>query len=205
MPRDPHDASEPSSGPARTALFDLDGTLIDSDGALIAPFLELGLAEHELPPLGLPLVEACQRAGVALADYLERYDATAASPFPGVTEVLGRLDRWGLASNKELTSGRAELDRLGFTPTVALFSDDFGGQEKELGPLLTAMGLTAAQAVYVGDTGHDRRCAAAVGVPFLLAGWNPRARAAAQPGDIVLDHPADVLRHLHQSTGSPIR
>ena len=47
--------------------------------------------------------------------------------------------------------------------------------------------------VYVGDTAHDRACAAAVGAPFALAGWNARARAGAQPGDVVLDAPADLL------------
>ena len=47
--------------------------------------------------------------------------------------------------------------------------------------------------MFVGDTRHDRACAAAVGARFALAGWNPRARAAAEPGDLVLDQPADVL------------
>jgi HAD superfamily hydrolase (TIGR01549 family) len=179
--------------PLRTALFDLDGTLIDSDSALMGPFLALGLAEHELPPLGLPLVEACERVGISLHDYLERYDATTAQPFPGVGELLAGLERWGLASNKERSSGRRELERLGWQPAVALFSDDFGGQEKELGPLLDAMGLAPAEAIYVGDTAHDRTAAAVAGVPFALAGWNRRARAGAQPGDRVLSHPADVL------------
>lgn len=181
------------SRPALTALFDLDGTLIDSDLALMAPFLQLGLAEHQLPPLGLPLVEACERAGISLRDYLERYDATAAQPFPGVHDLLAELDRWGLASNKERSSGRRELERLGWRPAVALFSDDFGGREKQLGPLLEAMDLAPSQALYVGDTPHDRSAAAAAGIPFALAGWNPRARAGAQPGDRVLNHPADLL------------
>ena len=44
--------------------------------------------------------------------------------------------------------------------------------------------------VFVGDTPHDRACAAAVGCRFALAGWNPRARPA--PGDVVLSMPTSV-------------
>jgi phosphoglycolate phosphatase-like HAD superfamily hydrolase len=177
----------------RVPLFDFDGTLVDSDAALIAPFLELGLTEDELPPLGLPLVEACALVGVTVEAYASRYDDTAAQPFAGVAELLAGFDRWGLASNKERTAGRAELARLGWGPEVALFSDDFGGAEKQLAPLLAALELTADEVLYVGDTAHDRACAALVGAPFALAGWNRRARAGAHPDDVVLDRPTDVL------------
>jgi phosphoglycolate phosphatase-like HAD superfamily hydrolase len=173
-------------------LFDFDGTLIDSDVALTAPWHALGV-DPDLVPLGLPLVEACDRAGVTVEAYLAHYDPMAAPPFPGIAELIASLDRWGLASNKECASGWRELERLGWTPDVALFSDDFGGREKELGPLLDAMNTAPGQTVFVGDTRHDRACAQAAGVRFALAGWNTRARATAEPGELVLDHPLDVL------------
>ena len=173
-------------------LFDFDGTLVDSDVALTAPWHQLGVDPASVP-LGLPLVEACARAGVTVDQYLELYDPSAAKPFAGVEELLARLDRWGLASIKERGSGRRELERLGWTPEAAFFSDDFGGKEKELPPLLTAMGLAPGDARFIGDTRHDRACAAAAGLRFALAGWNPRARATAEPGDLVLDAPDQVL------------
>jgi phosphoglycolate phosphatase-like HAD superfamily hydrolase len=173
-------------------LFDFDGTLVDSDVALTAPWHALGV-DPEIVPLGLPLVEACARAGVTVAAYLEHYDASTTLPFAGVPDLIAALDRWGLASNKERTSGRRELERLGWTPDAALFSDDFGGREKELRPLLDAMELDADRAVFVGDTHHDRACARAAGVRFALAGWNARARDAAEPGDLVLERPVDLL------------
>jgi len=177
----------------RVPLFDFDGTLVDSDAALIAPFLELGLTTDELPPLGLPLVEACELVGIPVDSYVDHYDLSRVQPFPGVADLMTGLARWGLASNKLRSAGRTELARLGWSPEVALFSDDFGSEEKQLGPLLAALDLRAEDAVYVGDTAHDRACATAAGVRFALAGWNPRALAGAQPGDIVLGHPADVL------------
>ena len=181
--------------PRRVPLFDFDGTLVDSDVALTAPWHVLGV-DPDLVPLGMPLVEACAIAGVTVDAYLAHYDPMSARPFDGVPELIAGLDRWGLASNKERSSGRRELARLGWAPEVALFSDDFGGAEKQLAPLLDALALESDGVVFVGDTAHDRACAALVGVPFLLAGWNPRARATARPGDDVLDHPADLLDRL---------
>ncbi len=176
-------------------LFDFDGTLVDSDVALTAPWHLLGV-DPALVPLGLPLVEACARAGVTVEEYLAHYDASATLPFAGIPELIDALDRWGLASNKERASGRRELERLGWAPEAALFSDDFGGREKELDPLLDAMGLSAHEALFVGDTHHDRACARAAGVRFALAGWNARARDAAEPGDLVLPRPIDLLELL---------
>ena len=183
---------------ATVPLFDFDGTLVDSDVALTAPWHALGV-DPDLVPLGLPLVDACERAGVTVEAYLELYDPSAAMPFDGVVELLAGLDRWGLASNKERSSGRRELERLGWTPEAALFSDDFGGQEKELWPLLAAMDLDGGGVVFVGDTRHDRACARAVGCRFALAGWNPRARATAEPDDLVLDRPVDLLALLDRN------
>lgn len=177
-----------------TALFDFDGTLVDSDAALAAPFLALGIDPARVP-LGLPLGEACHLAGITVADYVTHYDETAVEPFDGVVDMLGALGRWGLCSNKQRAAGLAELARLRWSPAVALFSDDFGGRPKELGPVLRALDLRAQDAIFVGDTEHDRASAAAAGVRFALAGWN--ARAKALPGDLVLTHPSEVLALLH--------
>jgi len=170
-------------------VCDLDGTLIDSDEALLAPFLALGV-EREAIGRGLPLEEECDRHGIAPERCLELYDVAVAAPFPGVAEVVDRLERWAVCSNKHPSSGRAELARLGWEPEVALFTDAFDGP-KQLAPVLDALGVAPDDVVFLGDTDHDRRCAAAAGVPFALAGWKPRATAG--PGDLVLHRPEQVL------------
>ena len=177
-------------------LFDFDGTLIDSDAALLAPFTALGIEARAVPPLGLPLGVACSQAGVSVADYLGLYDASISMPFTGIDGLIDRLPRWGLCSNKRRDSGERELARLGWHPTVALFSDDFGGRPKELDPVLRALELASGDALFVGDTDHDRACAELAGVDFALAGWNLRARRDARPGDVVLQRPGDVLALL---------
>jgi phosphoglycolate phosphatase-like HAD superfamily hydrolase len=181
-----------SVGPHRkTALFDLDGTLVDSDAALLAPFHALGVGAERIPPLGLPLGEACAAAGIAVEDYVARYDLDAVQPFPGVDELLRALPRWAVCSNKTRLSGLSELARLGWQPELALFSEDFDGRPKRLGPVLDALGLDATAVVFVGDTAHDRACAAEVGATFALAGWNERV--VREPGDVVMAHPREVL------------
>jgi HAD superfamily hydrolase (TIGR01549 family) len=173
---------------ARVAVFDLDGTLLDSDEALVAPFVRLGVARSEVT-FGHPLEYECTRLGIEVDEYLEAYDDQAAQPFPGVAELVAGLDRWAVCSNKQSRSGRAELARLGWEPDVAMFSDAFAGT-KRLEPVLAALGVDAGEIVFVGDTAHDRQCARSVEARFVLAGWN--RRAVAEEGDVVLDHPAGL-------------
>ena len=177
----------------RLPIFDFDGTLMDSDEALAAPFVQLGVPREDVT-FGHVVEDECRRLGIDPARYVALYDPAAASPFPGVEELLVGLERWALCSNKHPDAGVAELSRLGWRPEVALFSDAFGGGPKRLEPVLDALGVEAGDVIFVGDTAHDRACAAAVGCPFALAGWNRRAKAEA--GDIVLTDPLDLLRAL---------
>jgi HAD superfamily hydrolase (TIGR01549 family) len=170
-------------------IFDLDGTLLDSDAALSDAFVALGIPRESIT-FGHVLADECARLGVSIEAYLQAYDHGAALPFPGIEEMLAGLSRWGLCSNKHSSSGRTELARLGWKPAAALFSEDFGGP-KRLDLVLETLGLDAADAMFVGDTDHDRACAARAGVPFALAGWNPRA--AASGTHTVLAHPGDLL------------
>jgi HAD superfamily hydrolase (TIGR01549 family) len=180
----------------RLPVFDLDGTLLDTDEALVRPFLALGVAREDIT-FGHVLADECDRLGIELDAYLDHYDVDQAMPFPGVAELMDEIvaGRWAVCSNKHPQAGHAELDRLGWQPEVALFTDAFDGP-KRLGPVLEALGVEAVEIVFVGDTGHDRACAAEVGVPFGLAGWNPRHRP--EPGDVVLQTPLDVLDLLER-------
>jgi HAD superfamily hydrolase (TIGR01549 family) len=172
-------------------IFDFDGTLVDSDEALVQPFLALGVAREDIS-FGHAIGEECIRLGISVDRYVELYDETVVQPFPGVAEVVPRLGRWALCSNKHPVSGRAELDRLGWQPEVALFADHFDWAHKSIAPVLEQLGLPASAAVMVGDSTGDVRCADEVGCRFVWAGWNPRVAAAAPDGE-VLDRPAQLL------------
>jgi phosphoglycolate phosphatase-like HAD superfamily hydrolase len=177
----------------RVPVFDLDGTLLDSDEALVAPFLALGIRRDQIQ-FGEPVLSGCERLGVALDDYVAGYDPAGSRPFDGVTSLLASLDRWAVCSNKHPVSGLADLREWGWVPEVALFSDAFGWENKQLGPVLGRLGLEPAEIVYVGDSPHDQEVAQAAGCTFVAAAWNPRAAGLA--GDIVLYDPADLLAVL---------
>ena len=173
-------------------VFDLDGTLLDSDAALAAPFVALGVPADQIT-FGHTLAVECDRLGLEVDAYLAHYDDQLALPFAGVEELIAQLDRWALCSNKHQLAGKAEVGRLGWQPDVAMFADSFDGP-KQLAPVLDAIGARPQDVIFVGDTDHDRCCARDVGCDFALAGWNPRASAAV--GDLVLARPVDLLRYL---------
>lgn len=171
-------------------VFDLDGTLLDSDHALTAPFLALGIPAERVS-FGLRLDEACAREGITVEDYLGAVDpAIVAEPFAGVPEMLSALSRWAVCSNKLGAYARGELDRWGWKPDAALFAEEFGGP-KRLGPVLEALELGPRDVLFVGDSEHDRECAREAGAAFALAGWNARARS--EDGDLVLARPSELL------------
>ena len=177
-------------------VFDLDGTLLDSDAALAAAYVALGVPPEDVT-YGHVVADECARLGLSVDDYVARYDVGAAAPFPGVSAMVSSLARWAVCSNKVRASGTAELARLGWSPSVAMFAEDFGGGPKRLGPVLAALGdVDPSAVVFVGDTAHDRACAVEVGVAFALAAWNDRAAALAEEGDLVLASPADLLPRL---------
>ena len=180
--------------PRRLPIFDLDGTLLDSDEALVAPFLSLGVARDDIG-FGEPVDEACRRLGVSTDDYVARYDADAApsrSPASSTCSTGSTVGRCARTSTppRAVRTWRG----WGWSPEVALFTDAFGGRQKRLGPVLEALGLGPAEVVYVGDSAHDRMAAAEAGCPFLVAGWNPRTDGLE--GDAVLATPADLLAFL---------
>jgi HAD superfamily hydrolase (TIGR01549 family) len=176
----------------QAVIFDLDGTLLDSDRALVNAFVRCGIAADSVT-FGHVITEECERLGIALDDYVAAYDRSDVTPFEGVVDLIGGLDRWAVASHKDRTMGREELDALGWAPEVACFAQDFGGP-KRLDVVLSVLGLGCDDVVFVGDTGHDRLAARDAGVRYVVAGWN--LRADRRDGDLVAACPADVLNFL---------
>ncbi len=173
------------------AIFDFDGTLVDSDEALLVPFDRLGVARSDVL-MGSAVAEECERHGISMQAYVDAYDTEVVQPFPGIEDMLARLPRWAMLSNKHPQSALAELARLDWEPDLVMCADAFDWAHKSLVPMLDAMGLSPDEVVMVGDSGGDVRCAEEVGCRFVWAGWNARVQAAAPAGEVAAT-PAALL------------
>ena len=190
----------PAANPAPTAVFDLDGTLVDSVPDL-AFCLNAVLAGRGLGPYargvvaalvgdGAPVLIARAFAGRgavpdadAVAEYLERYTGRLAVDtvaYDGVAEALDRLDRagWVLAvcTNKPEAHARGVLAALGLAGHFAAVGggDSFPTRKPDPGHLaatIAAAGGNPALAVMVGDHANDLRAASGLGAPAIFALW----------------------------------
>ncbi|HQT66827.1 MAG: phosphoglycolate phosphatase [Rhodospirillales bacterium 20-60-12] len=185
---------------ASAVIFDLDGTLIDSEidirAALNRLFAKLGLAALSradvMPMIGDGARKLVERAFAARGleaneahqtDFLEDYEAHAADDtraFPGMEQALKTLVARGyhlaVCTNKPVAPARTILRDLGldsyFTAITGGDSTAFRKPDpRHLQASLTALGVSADQAVMIGDHQNDMLAARGLGVSAIYAGW----------------------------------
>lgn len=179
------------------AIFDLDGTLIDSaphiHASANAVMVEQGLAPLDLDTIsgfvgrGLPDLVARilahhgiddpSRAQAMVAEIGRRYeqDLHLNRLYPGVAEALGALHEaghvLGICTNKPIAPTRAVLAYFGLDAlfTAVIGGDSLPQRKPDPAPLLAARAECGpGPVVYVGDSEVDALTAEAAGLPFLL-------------------------------------
>ena len=187
----------------RAALFDLDGTLLDSAPDMLATANRLRASYGQAPMMldeirphvskgsramlaaAFPQFEVAQRDAmvpVFLDHYLQELGRHSVL-FEGIHEMLAALEAdgvaWGIVTNKPEYLAREILPQLGWETRCAVLigGDTLAERKPHPLPLLAAaerIGFAAAECVYVGDDERDIEAARAAGMPSIAALWGYR-------------------------------
>jgi phosphoglycolate phosphatase len=182
------------TGP-QVALFDLDGTLVDSMPSIAAALVETvadfghtTTAEAMLAAAGPSMTLLIQHlTGVGeeesetiYAAYLEVYYGdflTLAPPLDGAEALLDRLAESGVAmaivTSKREDGARSLLAHLGWSDRfpVVVGRETAPAMKPAADPALYALDRldrTAGGAAFIGDTGEDMQCGRAAGIPIVV-------------------------------------
>jgi phosphoglycolate phosphatase len=187
----------------KAALFDLDGTLVDSAPDFIAVINRMradrgreAMSLADLRPVvskgsramlaaGFPDIAASEREAW-VQEFLDRYEAELGlhgKPFDGVERMLAALEAnatpWGIVTNKPEYLARKLMPLLGWESRCAVLigGDTLAVRKPDPLPLLHAaesIGIMASDCVYVGDDERDILAARAAGMPSVVALWGYR-------------------------------
>lgn len=207
-------------GNINCVLFDLDGTLIDTNQLIIDSF-QYTLKRHI--GIDVPAAEIILTFGRPLADILEEYcfdkaadmlqtyreynesrHDTTTKLIPGVKETLSQLKSAGVilgvvtGKRRQLALRGLRLFGLDAYMQVIVTPEDTTEHKPHPAPVLKALELLGEQpdhTVMVGDSTLDLACARAAGTYTAAVGWSvaPRKLLLAEKPDFVLHRMTDLV------------
>lgn len=193
---------KPSNKAYKIVLFDMDGTIADTDGMLIATFIELyrlyrpdyqPTIEHMLTFSGPPIYDTLKRELPSLDPQfafdefrrlsLPNYDKFVKS-FPFVREVVEQLHSRGIKTGIVTSKHRypseytIKLMKLEGVFDLLIAHDDVANPKPDpegIYKSMTHFGVSdKSDVLYVGDTVTDFLTAKNAGVDMALVTWTPR-------------------------------
>lgn len=199
-------------------VFDIDGTLIDNEKAIIYSLQDALLkqagkqyAYEQLTfALGIPGEDALERLGVTQipevmqvwVENMQQYEDLV-SVYEGIAELLKHLSEagygLGIVSSRTREMYKQDFCKFDISRyfTTVVCADDTVGHKPTADPLLKYMELSETaehEIIFIGDSIHDSQCAQNAGVDFALAVWG--SHTEDKPADFYLKKPADLLSVL---------
>jgi HAD superfamily hydrolase (TIGR01509 family) len=201
-------------------LFDVDGTLIDSNDAharaWVAAFAEagydvpfervrplIGMGGDRLLPAAVPGLSDDREPGQTIAArraaFFKERELAAIRPARGARELLEAVRSRGVLVVVATSSKKADLDDLlacgDLAPLVDVASTSDDAQESKPAPdiveaALAKAGVDARNAVLVGDTRYDIEAAHRAGVACVALRCGGNDPATLRDADAIYDDPA---------------
>lgn len=213
----------------KAAIFDLDGTLLNTLGDLCCA-VNAELTAREYQPIteeqtrqrvgngirnlivnSLPDGTDSETVDACVADFRDYYDVhlhDRTVPYPGIPALLRALKELGIPvavlSNKYDPASKRLIEFF-FPGLVRLTLGERLGVPRKPDPTsareaLAALGVSADEALYIGDSGVDMQTAKNAGMTAAGVTWGFRSREVLlQNGaDVLIDHPAELLAYFVQ-------
>lgn len=197
----------------RAFIFDLDGTIINSEDAVVSArqmaLRDIGINRtfDELRPMfGRPEIDTLKELGVkdtgaVIKLYMKHYLTCRdmVTVYDNIEYVLERLPLKGLVTSE--TRGELKINFIdrGFSKYMQAIvtADDTVLHKPHPEPLLHCLSLLECppgQALYIGDSLFDMNCAAACGVDFGLALWGADKTVCFDKTKYRFSDPLDILK-----------
>ncbi|MBQ4649496.1 MAG: HAD-IA family hydrolase [Firmicutes bacterium] len=209
-----------------TVLFDFDGTLVNTNDVIIASwqhtYMHYRGREESIETItscfGEPLLITMEREfpGVDPQESAEVYRTyqqqnahLLVKIFPGIVDLLKALKeagyRMGIVTSRTRESALRYMDMFGITEyfEAMVTCDDTTVHKPNPEPILLGlekMGITKDEAIMVGDSPFDIKCANNAGVKSVMVDWRITCDNSVLITDAVWDYeikePMDLLQVL---------
>ena len=195
-------------------VFDIDGTLTDTDYAVLTSLKNLLKRrqgkEYALDELtfvkGIPGVKAFEQLGIAQEDYddvMREWESgmramnDTITVYEGAQQMLESLKKagvgLGIATSKTRDQYNKDFCRFEIADyfDFSITCEETDDPKPGAGPLVAYMKATGAkleEMLYIGDSIYDAMCAKAAGVDFALATWgtsDPEMEAEYRPESLL--------------------
>lgn len=205
-------------------IFDLDGTIIDSEmiglQALQATLKDKGIEKtlDELRfSLGIPGLTTLEILNIAdipttLHSWLQKQKPLMKNVpiFEGIIEVIAQLPKTGIVTSQtsnEMDCGfyLLNIDHHFHSIVCASDTEKYKPNPDPLQLGLKLLNCNVNDAIYIGDSIYDLECAKSAGVDFGLALWGAKTTSGFERADYIFETPYDILKlisGLREETGN---
>lgn len=203
----------------KNVVFDIDGTLIDTEKAYMNALLKVLNEKHQLnftyeqvvAIYGITAVDGLKALGISdeeiptvLSEWYAAFPefSSLVGIFPGITNTLKTLPQYnvelGIVTSKTADEFENVFRPLGLLPYFknVVTSSDTTKHKPNPEPILKMIEVSqipAEETLYIGDTKFDLDAAKGAGAKFGLAVWGAHDHGQFQEMDYYLSRPAEII------------